>query len=84
MEQACLSLSITPDEYRQMARAVLNEWEFTEEGDRSYKHLLNTLRIKAREKQRQSKHQYHETRLKTRRDITDTAAVSAKDYEGPF
>ena len=83
MEQACMSLDISPDEYRQMARAVLNEWEFTEESDRSYKHLLNSLRIKAREKQR-TKHQYHETRLKTRRDITDTAAVSAKDYEGPF
>ena len=83
MEQACMSLGISPDEYRQMARAVLNEWEFTEESDRSYKHLLNSLRIKAREQQR-NKHQYHETRLKTRRDITDTAAVSAKDYEGPF
>lgn len=85
VEQACMSLGITPDEYRQMARAVLNEWDFTEEGDRSYKHLLNSLRIKARQhKQQPSKHQYHETRLKTRRDITDTAAVSSKDYEGPF
>ena len=82
-EQACMSLGITPDEYRQMARAVLSDWAFTEERDRSYKHLLNTLRIKARDKQ-QTKHQNHETRLKTRRDITDTAAVSAKDYEGPF
>ena len=85
VEQACMSLGITPDDYRQMARAVLNDWDFTEEGDRSYKHLLNSLRIKAQQNKRQpSKHQYHEARPKTRRDITDTAAVSSKDYEGPF
>ena len=83
IEQACMSLDISPDEYRQMARAVLNDWEFTEESDRSYKHLMNSLRIKVRENNR-SKYQYHGQKSKTRHDIIDTAAVSAKDYEGPF
>ena len=82
IEQACMSLDISPQQYRQMARAVLNEWDFTEEDDRSYKHFMNTLRIKARE-QKRSKTQYH-GQHKTRHDITDTTAVSAKDYEGPF
>ena len=80
-EQACTSLRIGPGEYRALVGEVLNEWEFADEREWSYKHLLNTLRIKVRN---QSKPKYHDTGFKNRRDITDTAAVSAKDYEGPF
>ena len=83
VEQACMSLDITPDEYRQMARAVLNDWEFTEENDRSYKHLLNSLRIKVREHSRQ-KRQCYGANSRIQHDITDTSATCAKDYEGPF
>ena len=83
VEQACMSLDITPDEYRQMARAVLNDWEFTEESDRSYKHLLNSLRIKVREHSRQ-KRQCYGANSRIQHDITDTSATCAKDYEGPF
>ena len=83
VEQACMSLDITPDEYRQMARAVLNDWEFTEESDRSYKHLLNSLRIKVREHSRQKRHCYG-ANSRIQHDITDTSATCAKDYEGPF
>ena len=83
VEQACMSLDITPDEYRQMARAVLNDWEFTEESDRSYKHLLNSLRIKVREHSRQ-KRQCYGANSRIQHDITDTLATCAKDYEGPF
>ena len=80
-EQACMSLHIDPAEYQALVGEVLNEWEFADEKEWSYKHLLNTLRIKVRD---QKKHKNHETRIKTRCDITDTAATSAKDYEGPF
>lgn len=80
-EQACASLRIDPGAYRRLVGEVLNEWEFADEPDWSYRHLLNTLRIKVRN---QSKSIHHETGNKTRRDITDTAATSAKDYEGPF
>ncbi len=80
-EQACTSLRIDPGEYQRLVGQVLNEWEFADEPDWSYKHLLNTLRIKGRN---QSKPIHHETRSKTGRDITDTAATCAKDYEGPF
>lgn len=80
-EQACVSLRITPGEYRELVGEVLNEWEFADEQDWSYKHLLNTLRIKVRD---QSKSKRHETRIRIKRDFTDTAATSAKDYEGPF
>ncbi len=80
-EQACMSLHIDPGEYQALVGEVLNEWEFADEEDWSYKHLLNTLRIKVRT---QSKHKDHETRYNTKRDITDTAATCAKDYEGPF
>ena len=83
VEQACMSLDITPDEYRQMARAVLNDWEFTEESDRSYKHLLNSLRIKVREHSRQ-KRQCYGANSRIQHDFTDTSATCAKDYEGPF
>ena len=83
VEQACMSLDITPDEYRQMARAVLNDWEFSEESDRSYKHLLNSLRIKVREHSRQ-KRQCYGANSRIQHDITDTSATCAKDYEGPF
>ena len=80
-EQACTSLRIDPGEYQRLVGQVLNEWEFVDEPDWSYKHLLNTLRIKVRN---QSKPIHHETRSKTGRDITDTAATCVKDYEGPF
>lgn len=80
-EQACASLRIDPGTYQRLVGEVLNEWEFADEPDWSYKHLLNTLRIKVRN---QSKTIHHGTASKIRRDITDTAATSAKDYEGPF
>lgn len=81
LEQACASLRIGAEEYRALVGEIFNEWEFADEREWSYKHLLNTLRIKVRN---QSKTIHHETRSKTGRDITDTAATSAKDYEGPF
>ena len=83
VEQACMTLDITPDEYCQLVRAVLSEWDYIGESDRSYKHLLNALRIKARDHNR-NKHQYHGQTSKIRHDITDTTARSAKDYQGPF
>ena len=81
-EQACLSLHIGPGEYQTLVGEVFNEWEYADEQDWSYKHLLNTLRIKVRNQSKPIHH--HESKPKTRRDITDTAATSAKDYEGPF
>ena len=80
-EQACASLHIDTGEYLRLVGEVLNEWEFADEQEWSYKHLLNTLRVKMRSPK---KHKYHGTGLKNRCDITDTAAVSAEEYEGPF
>ncbi len=80
-EKACASLHIDPGEYLRLVGEVFNEWEFADEQEWSYKHLLNTLRVKMRS---QKKHKYHGTGLKNRCDITDTAAVSAEEYKGPF
>jgi len=82
-EQACMSLHIDPGEYRQLACEIFSDWEFNGEQEWSLKHLLNTMRIKVRDNNR-NKHQYHGQIHQTRRDITDTTARSAKDYQGPF
>ena len=87
VEQACLSLGISRGEYRDLARAVFSDWEFTGEQDWSCKHFLNTMRIKARDnhsKQLKNRHNYAESAAKIRCGITDTRATCQKDYSGPF
>lgn len=47
MQQACMSLALTGQQYEQLANEVISDWEFANEADWSYKHFLNTMRRKA-------------------------------------
>ena len=48
-EQGCMTYGITPEQYKTLAYAIVNDWLFTNETDWSLKHFANTMRIKARE-----------------------------------
>ena len=47
MQQACMSLALSSQQYEQLANEVISDWEFANEADWSYKHFLNTMRRKA-------------------------------------
>lgn len=57
VEGFCMSNRVSVDDLRKMASEIANEWEITDEPDRSTRHLLNVIRI----------------RLNQQRDATTTA-----------
>lgn len=52
VENACRAFSISKQEYVELVDQVLCDWTACDETDWSYRHLYNTLRIKASEKRR--------------------------------
>ncbi len=46
VKHACDAYGITRETYKKIAQEIVSEWEYQEESDRSYKHFMNTLRIK--------------------------------------
>ena len=56
IEQCCMVLRISKEEYVGLAKEIVAEWNFSDEKDWTFKHLLNQMRIKVeimRRKQKQ-------------------------------
>ena len=53
LEGFCMTEHITLQQCQELAEAVVNEWELTDEPDKGRKHLLNAIRAKAQAMQEQ-------------------------------
>ena len=49
---SCKSFGISQEQYRMFVDEILNDWQFCQEDDWSFKHFRNTLRIKVKELKR--------------------------------
>ena len=76
IEQGCMSLGVGADEYRELAKAVINDWEFADLPDRDWSldHLLRTMRIKLNIKKRNGNNQ------STGRTGDTSSAELAREY----
>ena len=80
-----MSERITKDEFFEFAKQTINEWRLVGEEKTNKldakKHLLNSIRIKARQKYVNTNYQ---TQRNYKRGCVETDAVRAEDYEGKF
>lgn len=93
IEQACISLNITEEQYLSFAKEIISDWKYADEKDVTLKHFLNTMRVKVnrmKETQRKLQKKNETQNFKNdahKQDIrrgNDVTAESSDDYKTSF
>ena len=72
IHDGCISLKVTEDVYKELAEEVASDWNYGNEKERTAKHFLNAMRVKAKElNSKKSKN--------GKRTATDRSSIDRRD-----
>ena len=78
IEKGCMTLKISQNEYIELVEEIINEWQFAEETDWSFRHLLNHMRRKVQELRKKPQEQ------NGRASRNNSADTDGDESESPF